>query len=623
MRPQLSYSVSTASPGRPPRGVHRGRHTALAALVYTLLAIVAFLPVLPFDNSHIVSTLPSDTVAVGWFLAWPAYALEHAHNVLFSNWIDYPTGVNLPVNQSMPLLGLVMTPVTLAFGPIATINVTLRLAMVVSALAMYLALRRFCEKDLASFFGGLLYGFSPFIVAHSSVNQNFSFAPFPPLIFLALYELASGKQQHVLRTGLVLGLLLAAQLYLNPEMTVDAVVVAACTVVVSGAAVLRRADRARVIRFLEGCSVAVLAAGVLSLPFLWYYFAGPQHATNSTTLPFFPSLYHADLAGLVSPGRNQLIGPTSPNATGNLFLTGMTDEIGTYLGVPLLVGLVWFVARHWRERAIAVSAVTFVVALILSLGSNLYFDTRSLGIPLPLRAVENLPIFDRLESVRFFLFVDLAAAVIVAVGLDFVLRQWRPRAFLARYLQPSQARLAGGVLVAAVLLFPLIPRWPYPSEGTDVPRYFTSSAVEHIADGAVVLTYPYTEPNDTDPEVWQLASGFRFRLVGGYAYVANNGGVRFGAPPIHPGTIVSLLQGAYLKYYLGRPPADETTYRAIRAGLREAGVDDFILAMRGADPALVVREMTAALDRRPTSTGGVLVWYDVPRDLATVANSSH
>jgi hypothetical protein len=611
--------MSVPPDGSPQPG-HRRWHTAAAAFVYSALAVVAFLPVLPFDNSHLPSLLPSDTMAVGWFLAWPAYALEHLHNVLFSNWMDYPTGVNLPVNQSMPLLGVVMTPITLLLGPFATINLTLRLAMVVSALAMYFVLRRFCARDLASFLGGLLYGFSPFIVAHSSVNQNFSFAPFPPLIFLALYKLATDTEQRVLRTGLVLGLLCAAQLYINPETTADTVVVAACTVVICGAFVLRRVERARVTRFLAGCAVGALAAGVLSAPFLWYYLAGPQRVGGTVIVPVILHLFHTDLAGLVTPGRNQLLGPTSQNATANEFLAGMTNEVGFYLGVPLLFGLVWFGARHWRRPVVAVSAVTFVVALVLSLGPQLSFDNRNLGITMPDRLLTSLPVLERLESVRFFLLADLAAAVILAVGLDQVLRTWQPRALVTRYVKLSHARLAGGVLLAAVLLFPLIPRWPYPEKSTDVPSYFTSPSVDRIADGAAVLTYPYAQPDDVAPEIWQLASGLRFRLIGGYAYVANNGGQPFGTPPIHPATIVSLLDGAYVSY-LWRPLADEATYRSIRAGLRNAGVQDFILVMRGSDPRLVLREMTAALGCRPVAAGGVLVWYDVPRDLATMRSA--
>jgi hypothetical protein len=297
-------------------------------------------------------------------------------------------------------------------------------------------------------------------------------------------------------------------------------------------------------------------------------------------------------------------------------MAGMTNEIGTYLGVPLLVGLVWFVARHWRKAVVSVSTVTFLAALVLSLGKRLSFDNHVLPVPLPDRGLDLLPLFDRPESVRYFLLVDLAAAVILAVGIDLVLCEWQPRAFIARHMRIDHARLVGGIVVAVVLLFPLIPRWPYPSEPTDVPSYFTSSSVNNITTGAVVLTYPYAEPDNVSAEIWQLAAGLRFRLVGRYAYVANNGGQPFGNPPIHPGTVVSLLRTAYVDY-LVRPPADMATCRAIRAGLREVRIDDIVMAMRGAHPGLVRAEMTAALGRRPVATGGVLVWYDVPRDLAT------
>jgi hypothetical protein len=603
-----------------PRLPRRGWHAVAALVAYAVLAVLAFLPVLPLDDSRIVARLPSDTIAVGWFLAWPTYALAHAHSVLFTSWIDYPTGVNLAVNQSMPLLGVVMTPVTHLFGPFATINLTLYLGFVVSALAMFIVLRRFCRRDLASFIGGLLYGFSPFAVAHSSVNQDFTFAPLPPLILLAVFELAGDKNPRILRTGSLLGVALAAQLYLNPETTADTVVVACGTAIVCGAVAVRQIGRARALRFLRGCSVAALVAGALSAPFLWYYFAGPQNLGGSV-LPVSLGAFHTDVAGLVTPGRNQLFGPTSVGATGNEFMAGMTNEIGTYLGVPLLVGLVWFVARHWRIRVVAASAVTFVVALVLSLGPQLYFDNHALGIPLPDRILDNLPVLDRLESTRYFLLVDLAAAVILAIGLDHVLREWSPREFVTRHLRANRARLAGGLLLAGALLFPLIPRWPYPSEQIGVPGYFTGPSVDRIAEGAVVLTYPYAEPDNVTAEIWQLASGFRFRLAGGYAYVANNGGQSFGNPPIHPATLVELLRGAYVGYFW-RPPETEATYRALRAGLHEARIDDFVMTMRGADPGLVRAEMTTALGRRPDAVGGVLVWYDVPRDLARMARTA-
>ena len=138
---------------------------------------------------------------------------------------------------------------------------------------------------------------------------------------------------------------IAAQLYLNPEMAMDTLVVAGFTIVICGTAAVRRIGRARVDRFCRGCGIAAGTAFVLSAPFLWYYLAGPQHLHGSVVAPSILAVFHTDLAGLVTPGRNQLLASTSVNATGNEFMAGMTNEIGTYLGVPLLAGLVWFVAR--------------------------------------------------------------------------------------------------------------------------------------------------------------------------------------------------------------------------------------------------------------------------------------
>jgi len=41
-----------------------------------------------------------------WFNAWPAYALAHGHNPLFSGWVNYPHGYNLfEAARSMLSLG--------------------------------------------------------------------------------------------------------------------------------------------------------------------------------------------------------------------------------------------------------------------------------------------------------------------------------------------------------------------------------------------------------------------------------------------------------------------------------------------------------------------------------------
>ena len=124
-----------------------------------------------------------------WFLAWAAHAVTHLQDPLRSNWIDYPWGVDLADNTSMPLAGAIGTPITLLFGPVATFNVICSLSLASSAAAAFFVLRRFTTWMLAAFVGGLLYGFSPYMIGQARGHLFLLLVPIPPLIFLLLHEI--------------------------------------------------------------------------------------------------------------------------------------------------------------------------------------------------------------------------------------------------------------------------------------------------------------------------------------------------------------------------------------------------------------------------------------------------
>ena len=105
-----------------------------------------------------------DSSLFTWFIEWPAYAISHGLDPFFSTAMHVPGGVNLLANTSVIGLGFVLAPVTWLFGPVASLNVALTLAPVLSALSMFILLRRWVSWTPAAFIGGLLYGFSPFIL---------------------------------------------------------------------------------------------------------------------------------------------------------------------------------------------------------------------------------------------------------------------------------------------------------------------------------------------------------------------------------------------------------------------------------------------------------------------------
>src|ERR1035441_5707453 len=80
---------------------------ALAIGAYVVLAVMAYWPVMPLDASklpHPLGAGAGDPAQMSWFLAWTPFALGHGLNPFFTNYIDFPLGVNLASNTSVPLL---------------------------------------------------------------------------------------------------------------------------------------------------------------------------------------------------------------------------------------------------------------------------------------------------------------------------------------------------------------------------------------------------------------------------------------------------------------------------------------------------------------------------------------
>ena len=125
-----------------------------------------------------------------WYLEWIPFALFHGHNPFFTNFIDYPGGVNLATNTLASALGLAASPLTLILGPVATYSFLLRLALAVSATSMCFVLRSWTRWWPAAFAGGLLYGFSSYMSEQGPWHLSLAFMPIPPLIFWCLNELS-------------------------------------------------------------------------------------------------------------------------------------------------------------------------------------------------------------------------------------------------------------------------------------------------------------------------------------------------------------------------------------------------------------------------------------------------
>ena len=548
-------------------------------VLYLLLALIGQWPALS-SLTRATRCACRDAPQTDWFLAWLPYAVQHGHDPWLSSYLAAPAGVNLMWNTLLPLPGLLMAPLTLAAGPLASHTVLAVLAFTCSATAMWWAVGRWAPWGMARFAAGLLYGFSPYLVAQGDDHLNLSLVALPPLLLRCLDELLVRQDRRAALVGVCLGLLALAQL-----LTTEEVLASTFVLCLTGLAILvvqHRAalDRPRCRHALVGLGVAAATVLVGAGWPLAVQFFGSLRLTGAAT---DASTFNADLLGLVVPGRHLLLGARIDSWGG-----GPTEN-GSYLGLPLLAAL-GLVARRYRGLAVVRFALVLGgVAWVLSLGRRLAVAGTDTWLPLPWAVLDRLPLLQNIAAVRFSLYVVLAAAVLLAVGLD------RARA---------DGWLGGrAALAATAVVLSLLPSWPYRFVDAATPTYFTTAAVKRIPTGALVLTYPVPRFPTSEPMQWQALAGFRYRSVGGYLITRDADG---------RGTFqggVTAWERAVLQAPAGRgvPPAAVVRGRLL-AEMERLQVRAVLVADRpGATD--VNRLVGQVLGRPGEHVGGVTAWY--------------
>src|ERR1035438_6709368 len=116
-RPDDASADGSELPGG--RGGAGRRHLVLLAC-YLAAGIAVTWP----RVTYLAGRLPATRDAGGyvWDLWWVARQVSHLASPWSTSYIAAPVGTDLGYHTLMPLLGLLMTPITLAFGPSASYN---------------------------------------------------------------------------------------------------------------------------------------------------------------------------------------------------------------------------------------------------------------------------------------------------------------------------------------------------------------------------------------------------------------------------------------------------------------------------------------------------------------------
>jgi hypothetical protein len=480
----------------------------LALVFYLVVFILGFgQALITHLNQPAVGQVEVDPNFYIWAWRWWEYVVSHGVNPLYSYQLGAPTGNNLAWATTSPSVSLLVAPLTAAFGPVVSFNLTLLLAPPASAWATFIAARRLTGKFWAALPAGAVYAFNVYTLAHEVSGQpNLTVNLLLPLMVYLVVRWWDGGFQ---RRGYVIWMMIAIALefytFIEAFAGMSIILVAGLAL---GFGLAGRELRPKVARLARHTAIAYLGAMVLAAPYLIGMLGNIPSSLTRTE-----QWFSLDLSGLVLPRHDRLLGMT--------WLAGAVGHdlsVTAYVGVPLLVLLVLLGVFGWRRRMIRFLVVGFVIIVALAAGPNLIVDGSQL-FPLPWGGMWNLMFLRSAEPIRMMLFGYLALAMVLALWLATVDPGRLARA--GRWtlaLVALAAIFANLPTFAEVVVPPPTKHWtpaiPSLQPTNTLPAFFSDGLYRRYLtpDEIVVLV----SHRGNAGMLFQADTGFYFRIDGGF-----------------------------------------------------------------------------------------------------------
>ncbi|MGH3159726.1 MAG: hypothetical protein ACRDNF_24570, partial [Streptosporangiaceae bacterium] len=351
-----------AAESAPAAGQRRGHGLPWLVVCCYLIGAVAVTARLWADPASRAQTgNPGDIDLFAWFMRYSATAVAHGRlPALVTAAMNAPQGISVMWNTSFLLPGVLLAPVTLLAGPQVSLTLALTLGFAGSAATLFWVLRRWGASISAAALGGAVYGFSPALLNSGVGHYHLQFAVLPPLIIDAVARLTTGRGHNV-RTGVWLGLLCAAQLFIGEELlvyTVAAGLTLAAVVALNRLRAVPRRARGTVTGVAAAVVMFLLADGYA----LWVQFTGPltEHSKLQASVA-------GNLSWFVTPSAS-LFFHTRASAAEAAITQQLPGEYLAYLGWPLIGVLVIAAVVFWRDVRVRTAALTWAVLELCVLG---------------------------------------------------------------------------------------------------------------------------------------------------------------------------------------------------------------------------------------------------------------
>ena len=425
-----------------------------------------------------------------WGLGWWPHAIGHLLNPMYSSQVRAPVGQSLVWVTTVPPLAILAAPVTLVAGPLVSFSLLTALGPPVTAWTAFVLCRRLTGKFWPALVGGAVFGFSAYETRASAVGQlNLSYSVLlPVLAYLVVvwWQRGISSRTYVILSAAVLTL----QFYLFTEIFADLTAILLVALPL-GFGLAGRENRPVVLRLSKLTAVGYLIAIALASPYIGYVLSSkPPQPIAGTAM---------DLANfvLLRPGSLGIAWLTA--SVGHPSAAGYQPSTAGYVGVPLLILVVFLAATTWRNRLVRFLTCMLVLIMVASLGPVIDVQGRPL-VNVPWGSLYNLPIIRNAWMSRLMIFAFLALAVATALWLS------RPRSWSAWLRWLLAAVIVANVAIEA---FPAVG-----SQLSAVPAFVSKGRYHSwLRPDEIVLVVSKIHNAGL---LWQAESGYQFRIAGGF-----------------------------------------------------------------------------------------------------------
>ncbi len=389
-------------------------------VIYFFLALIFTYPLILHFDTHGVGHGVDDP-AQTWALWWVPYSIFHLGlSPLTSDYVFYPTGLNLVAYTPTFLNGILSIPLQFLSSVVVAQNLIVLFALITSGYGAFLFAREMlmrchAHNDFAAALAGAVYAFGAWHINYL-VAGHFMLLSNEWIPFFALYLVRLDQPRW--RNGVLAGFFVALTAWTELTLALFLAILAALYGVYLAFAQRRVlfskmfARNVVALGIVAGIGTSPLALNLLldSLRYGYYLSTGVGR----------PQIFSAELISFFVPSAQQPILGAAANALTN------ANTSYAFIGYAVLalaaIGFYFYRATHGARLWLG---FVFIFA-VLMLGPTLIVNAQNTNIPLPFALLRAIPVVNANRyPVRFNVMLMLALVPLVALGAARVLQMRR------------------------------------------------------------------------------------------------------------------------------------------------------------------------------------------------------